>query len=583
MNWRQLSTLIWLRWRLSRNQFTRGGSVNAVLKILGLIAGVLLSVGAGVGGLIGGALGLSEAPPLVNLLVWDLIIGVFLFIWLIGVLAEIQRAESIDLARLLHLPVSLQGVFVMNYLASHITPTLIIFVPGALGLCLGLLWGKGLTMLLLLPLVLTFLFMVTAWTYCLRGWLVTIMVNPRKRRNVILIATMSIVLLGQLPNLYFNVFLRHSHRSSRHTTPAATTTPAASENASDALSKMLPPAYVSAHKYVPILWLPEGAMALADGNAWPAVWGSLGAFLLGAAGLARAYRSTLRFYRGQINAPAAKPQTVARTAAVSQKNFLEKQIPFVPEEVAALSLAFLRSMSRAPEIKMALVVNLVMIIVVGAGAISPLAKRPGETFRVFIATGSIAITFFGLLQVLFNQFGYDREGFRALVLLPASRRYVLFAKNLAFAPIVGVLGLVLLVLVTVLAHLPPLVVLAAALQLVAMFLLLSIAANFFSILVPYRIASGSMKAAKPPAKTVLLILLTQLLFPVLALPIFVPPLLGLLSEALGWLSLSVVDALLSSLLLAVAVLLYRLSLHSLGQFLERREQGILLIVSHDAE
>ncbi|MDB6109264.1 MAG: hypothetical protein JWR69_1014, partial [Pedosphaera sp.] len=194
-----------------------------------------------------------------------------------------------------------------------------------------------------------------------------------------------------------------------------------------------------------------------------------------------------------------------------------------------------------------------------------------------------AVTFFGLLQVFFNQFGYDREGFRALVLLPASRRYILFAKNLAFAPIVGVLGLVLLVLVTVLAHLPPLVVLAAALQLVAMFLFLSIAANFFSILVPYRIAAGSMKAAKPPAKTVFMILLTQLLFPLLALPIFVPPLLGLLSETLGWLSLSVVDALLSGLLLALAVVLYRLSLHSLGQFLERREKGILLIVSHDAE
>ncbi|MDB6111029.1 MAG: hypothetical protein JWR69_2779, partial [Pedosphaera sp.] len=387
MNWRQLSTLIWLRWRLSRNQFSRGGNLNAVLKILGATAGVVLSVGAGVGGLIGGAMGLADAPPLVNLLVWDLIIAVFLFIWLIGVLAEIQRAESIDLTRLLHLPVSLQGVFVMNYLASHITPTLIIFVPGALGLCLGLLWGKGLVMLLLIPLLVSFLFMVTAWTYCVRGWLVTIMVNPRKRRNVILIATMSIVLLGQLPNLYFNVFLRHSRKAA----PQTTTAPAAPETTSDQIGKMLPPAYVPAHTYVPILWLPKGAMALADGNAWPAVWGSFGALLLGAAGLTRAYRSTLRFYRGQSNTAAAKPQISFSAGApvALRKNFLEKQIPFVPEEVAALSLAFFRSLSRAPEVKMALVVNLVLIIVVGAGAISPLAKRPNETLRVFMATGSV--------------------------------------------------------------------------------------------------------------------------------------------------------------------------------------------------
>jgi ABC-2 type transport system permease protein len=583
MNWRQLSTLIWLRWRLTRNQFSRGGTLNAVLRILGLSAGVILSLGAGVGGLIGGAIALPEASPLTVLSVWDLIIAAFLLIWLIGVLAEIQRAESIDLTRLLHLPVSLQGVFVMNYLASHITPTLIIFVPGALGLCLGLLWSKGLAMIFLAPLLLTFLFMVTAWTYCLRGWLVTLMINPRKRRNVIVIATMSIVLLGQLPNLYVNVYLRHSRNHTSQAAPAAVNAPASSQTDSDPLGKFLSPAFVSSHNYVPILWLPNGAMALTAGNPWPAVWGSLGTLVLGAAGLARAYRSTLRFYRGQSITTAAKPKISSSAAAVPQKNFLEKQIPFVPEEVAALALAFFRSLTRAPEIKMALVVNLVVIVMVGAGVISPFSKKPGETLRVFMATGSVAVTFFGLLQLLFNQFGYDREGFRTLVLLPASRRHVLFAKNLSFAPVICFLGLVLLALITVLAHLPILVVLAACLQLVAMFLLISIAANFFSILVPYRIASGSMKAAKPPAKTVFMILLTQLLFPLLTLPIFIPPLLGLLSKTLGWLSLPIVDAFLSLLLLALAVLLYHHSLNGLGQFLEKREKDILLIVSHDAE
>src|SRR4051812_21279471 len=100
MNWRQLSTLIWLRWRLTRNQFSRGGTLNAVLRILGLIAGVILSLAVGVGGVLGGALALPEASPLTLLFVWDLIIAAFLFLWMIGVLAEIQRSESIDLTRL---------------------------------------------------------------------------------------------------------------------------------------------------------------------------------------------------------------------------------------------------------------------------------------------------------------------------------------------------------------------------------------------------------------------------------------------------------------------------------------------------
>ena len=37
MNWEQLQTILWLRWRLTRNQFVRGGQVNAVLAILGIV------------------------------------------------------------------------------------------------------------------------------------------------------------------------------------------------------------------------------------------------------------------------------------------------------------------------------------------------------------------------------------------------------------------------------------------------------------------------------------------------------------------------------------------------------------------
>src|SRR4051812_44821934 len=105
MNWNQLKTILWLRWRLSRNQFTRGGSFNAVLQTLGLIFGIMFFIGAGVGGIAAGAFALPEATPNVTLIAWDILVGIFAFVWLIGVFIEIQRAESIDLARLLHLPV----------------------------------------------------------------------------------------------------------------------------------------------------------------------------------------------------------------------------------------------------------------------------------------------------------------------------------------------------------------------------------------------------------------------------------------------------------------------------------------------
>jgi len=58
-------------------------------------------------------------------------------------------------------------------------------------------------MLLLVPLALAMIFMITAWTYYLRGWLATLMSNPRRRRTVIMCITIGFILLAQGPNFLF--------------------------------------------------------------------------------------------------------------------------------------------------------------------------------------------------------------------------------------------------------------------------------------------------------------------------------------------------------------------------------------------
>ena len=50
MNWQHLRAILWLRWRLTKNQFARAGQINAVLSIFMLAMLVLGAVGAGVGG-----------------------------------------------------------------------------------------------------------------------------------------------------------------------------------------------------------------------------------------------------------------------------------------------------------------------------------------------------------------------------------------------------------------------------------------------------------------------------------------------------------------------------------------------------
>jgi hypothetical protein len=170
------------------------------------------------------------------------------------------------------------------------------------------------------------------------------------------------------------------------------------------------------------------------------LFGALGGVAIAALGLRRAYRSTVRFYHGETNSKTsvqAKPrqvQTGATTPAKAGRRFLELRLPAVPEQATALALATFRSMLRAPEVKMVWASSfLVPLIVGGSFLLRGPAKIP-ELMKPFIATGAVVFSVFLLVQFFANQFGLDRDGFRALILSPAGRRLILLGKNLACLP-----------------------------------------------------------------------------------------------------------------------------------------------------
>ena len=92
---------------------------------------------------------------------------------------------------------SIKGAFLINYLSSLVSLNMVVFLPAMVGLSLGLAFGRGPAMLILLPLVGAFLLMVTALTYQFQGWLASLMVNQRRRRTIIVLVTMAFVLLCQ--------------------------------------------------------------------------------------------------------------------------------------------------------------------------------------------------------------------------------------------------------------------------------------------------------------------------------------------------------------------------------------------------
>ena len=55
MNWRHLRTFVWLRWRLTVNQWRKTGGLGAVFAAVVLVAGLVLGVMTFAGGLLSGA------------------------------------------------------------------------------------------------------------------------------------------------------------------------------------------------------------------------------------------------------------------------------------------------------------------------------------------------------------------------------------------------------------------------------------------------------------------------------------------------------------------------------------------------
>ncbi len=143
MNREQLKTIFWLRWRLMRNQWARSGGLGAVISVLVGFGAIVAALGFFVLALLGAVFGLRAVEPKVIMEIWMGVTAGFLFFWMIGLLTELQRSESIDLTKLMHLPVSLGQLFVVNYLVSHFTLCIVIMVPVMMGLAIGLVIARG--------------------------------------------------------------------------------------------------------------------------------------------------------------------------------------------------------------------------------------------------------------------------------------------------------------------------------------------------------------------------------------------------------------------------------------------------------
>jgi hypothetical protein len=606
VNRAHLETFVWVRWRLAVNQITRSGPGGAIVSSIFtalMVAGGALTL---IAGFLVGFLALGTASPRAVMVVWDGAIVGFVFFWMVGLISEFQRSDALSLDRFLHLPVSPSGAFLINYLGSSLSLSLVLMLPAMTGLAAGLTVSRGPGMLVLFPLVAAFFLMMTAVTYQFRGWLASMMKNPRRRRTILTAVPVLFILAFQLPNLWNNLGpgareRREARAEARRVIATLDEELAAGRITREEYDKRrpVPPVRTTVRAYettrvvntiLPPGWLAYGAEAAAQGRPWRGLAGVLGMALIGAVSLRRAYNTTLRLYSGDFDTPrrrvqravSAAPAGVARPAAPSAA-LVGRRLPWTSERASSVAVASFQSWMRAPEMKMTLLTPVIMLVVFSGMFTSRSASAP-ELLRPLAACGIAAfMLMLALVGPAGNQFGYDRAGFRAFVLSPVARRDVLLGKNLALLPF----ALVMMGMVIGIAQwFDPMKAdhfAAMLVQLVPIYLVFCMGANLLSILAPLALKQGSGMPARHQGVRQFFPIVFMLVAPVPLALTLIPLGIEALLSAMNWLAWFPAFLVFGSIQAAASIWLYRLVLDWEGDLLQRREQEILDIVGSRAE
>lgn len=586
MSLRHLAAIIWLRWRLAVNRIKRGG---AVQMIAAAAVGLWLA-GCGLGmtalAVVGGIL-LSDVSPDIVMLAWDGIVVAYLLFWVIELMIELQRAEMVSPDKLMHLPASHWTLFLLNYIQSWICFVNLAFVPAMVTLALTLGFSRGPLMFAMLPPLIAFLFMTTALTYQFRGWLAVLVSNPRRRRTIVAVLLGIFILLANLPGLIGlalgRVFQQQGQERWRQAQADQKAQATAQANRiRDAVFGTLRVVNLC----LPFGWLPQAAAAAARGNGWPALWGSAGLSLIAAASLRRAYRTTQRLVtQGVDYGPKSKSPARSAVPAIRQvkRSMIERRLPWCSEQTAAVAWSNFRSYTRAPEVKLILLSPMIILPLLLGGLFMGRNSAPSEAWHPLIALGGIWICMLPLAQLMCNQFGFDRAGFRAYVLSATPRSRILLGKNLALAPLAlapAMLGLFALQCFLPMSFLH---LLGTVVQTVVVYITFCFVGNVASIIAPAAVAVGSLRPATANVQIVLINLLFCMIMPISTVPSLA--LMGVETLAGNFALASPVGLyLLGSIVELVGVgWLYHWTLKSAGAWLQRREATILGTVAVNVE
>jgi ABC-2 type transport system permease protein len=542
-----LRTVMWLRWRLMVNQFSRMSLVTRLVSWTFFVGASIFAFSSFIGAWSTAAIFLPDELPQWLVYLWDGLIVIYLLSHMAGLINELQQSETLSLGKFLHLPVSPRGVFLLNYFNSTFNLSLATFLPMMLGVSFAQIGRYGWQMAALIPLILAFFFMITAITHQFKGWLAALMQDKRRKRTLMAVGTLVIVLIALTPAVLDRTFIERKSSGSRFRRDSAElemklAAKQISEaefaeqkeklvvqrqrNRSERLKSLERWGQVANH-VIPVGWLARGAEGIARRELAVPLLCFLGMTLIGSFSLSRSFGTAISSYRGVNSgksraartAPAVLSTGSGATGALPD-NWLSRSFPLLSEHQSAIAMASLRSLSRAPEAKLAIIFPLVALAIIGGSSV--LREKFGVEVRALTGVGICFFVMMGITQLIQNQFGFDREGFRFYMLAPLKERDILIGKNAALAPLAFGMAATALVVIQVISPLEWSHFAATFFQLGTMFLVTSLVGNLMSIVVPMAMKSGSLKPVNLKMGGAILQILIFLLAPLGIMPALAP-------------------------------------------------------------
>jgi len=599
MNWEHLKTFLWLRWRLTANLNKRQGLLVTILVYLLLVFFALGGLAALAAGFLFGNIKMASLPAHEILTTWEMMVLLYLIFWMTGLMAELQRSDILSLDKFLPLPVSPAGAFLINYLGSSISLTLVIFLSLMSGITIGLLVSLGIKMFMLVLLVASFFLMVTAVTYQFRGWLASMMTTPKRRQAVLGILGIVFFIIFMSPSL--TVVYQKATGQRRQVDATAVTAEQGGENSGATASSreierfrspmvlpdraLLQARFQLVNYIFPPGWLPVGAVYTLEGRYFSAIVTMLGMLLIGIWSLMRSYRTTIRMYKGEFDSRPVPVRPVSSATAGKQNgepgkhaSFLEIRLPWVSEHASVIALASLRAKLRSNAVKFMLILPLLLLVLFG-GFLGNRLSGQSEFIRPLMAAGVAAfILFASMTYVVGNLFAYDRGGFRVYVLSSTKRRDVLLGKNLSLFPFAFSIMLFSILVVNWFQPLRPDHLLAAILQAVPLYLILCMYGNQLSILMPMIVRQNGMPASGQNVN-ILVRELTGLIMLAVLTVTFIPLGIEYLMYLLDWHTWFPAYLIFMLVETGLVILGYSVILNHQADSLYRREQRILEVVT----